>query len=59
MGCVLNFQKTEQTLLCPCHGAQFTMQGTLVQEDYYPLSLPPLPPIKVRTRDRNIEVWTI
>lgn len=59
MGCVLDFAKVEQTLICPCHGAQFTMQGSQVQTDYYPISLPPLPAVKVRTRGRHVEVWTI
>jgi nitrite reductase/ring-hydroxylating ferredoxin subunit len=59
LGCVLEFQKPEQVLICPCHGAQFDMQGAPVSSDYYPISLPALPPIKVRTRDRQIEVWTI
>jgi len=59
LGCILEFQKPEQVLICPCHGAQFSMQGSPVETDYYPISLPALPSIKVRTRGRHVEVWTI
>ena len=55
----MQYDPQYKLLVCPCHGAQFTMEGAQSQDDYYPISLPPLPPVKVRTRDRHVEVWTI
>jgi nitrite reductase/ring-hydroxylating ferredoxin subunit len=61
MGCALNFDRQAQALICPCHGAWFTLQGPQLQptSDPYSLQLPALPPIKVRTHGDAIEVWTV
>jgi nitrite reductase/ring-hydroxylating ferredoxin subunit len=60
MGCSLNFEGGEQSFVCPCHGAEFDLQG---QSRYgpggYRQTLPPLPAISVRVRDGTIHVWSV
>lgn len=60
MGCGLNFNQPEQTLVCPCHGAEFDLNG---QGRYgargYPIQLPPLPAVDVRVNGPNLEVWAV
>jgi nitrite reductase/ring-hydroxylating ferredoxin subunit len=54
MGCLLNFEKQKQKLVCPCHGAEFNLQG---QMERYPSPLRDLPPVKWRKRGDVIEVY--
>lgn len=60
MACALNFQPDENTFLCPCHGAEFNLQGRqLPSEGYgYATTLPPLPRLRVRRNGDNVEVLT-
>ena len=58
MGCSLDFSKEEQRFVCPCHGAEFDMQGGF---GYYPghkssERLTPLNRIVVRVKDAHVEV---
>lgn len=58
MGCTLVVNERESALECPCHGAEFDLQGRLRYGKHgYRLKLPPLPPIKVRVRNSTVEVW--
>jgi len=60
MGCQLEFEPAEQSFVCPCHGAEFTLTGkSRYGPGGYAVALPPLPRIKVRTRNRAIEVWAV
>lgn len=62
MGCAVNFEGSEQHFVCPCHGAEFDMQGRFLSgyhgESYSP-ALAPLPPINVRVNAGAVEVWTV
>ncbi len=62
MGCAVNFERSEQHFVCPCHGAEFDMHGRFVStyrgEKYSP-ALAPLPPINVRVNAGAVEVWTV
>jgi nitrite reductase/ring-hydroxylating ferredoxin subunit len=60
MACTLNFEQSDQMLVCPCHGAEFNLQGKSVPSlDYgYRRPLPPLPRVQVRTNGEHVEVWT-
>lgn len=60
MGCTLVAQPKEQALVCPCHGAEFDLQGHLRYGPGgagYRISVPPLPVIQTRVRDKTVEVW--
>ena len=56
MGCALDFDEEERTLVCPCHGAEFDLEGTPEEGPRYPPNLRPLARIEVRIRDDGIEV---
>lgn len=57
MGCALKFEQSDQALQCPCHGAEFDLQGhMLIGPGGYTHPLPPLPRLEVRVRNRKIEV---
>lgn len=57
MGCRLKFEQAGQVLQCPCHGAEFDLQGRVrVGPGGYRTPLPPLPYLEVRIRDQKIEV---
>jgi nitrite reductase/ring-hydroxylating ferredoxin subunit len=60
MGCRLNYGREERALVCPCHGAEFDLQGTMITGPggYY-TSLPPLPRIPVRLDGDSVQVWTV
>jgi Rieske Fe-S protein len=62
MGCVVNFEGSEQHFVCPCHGAEFDLNGHFLygshREPYSP-ALAPLPPINVRVNAGAVEVWTV
>ena len=60
MGCVLNLDRGEQSFVCPCHGAEFDLNGNLRYGPHgYGLPLPPLPEITVRVNGTSVEVWSI
>lgn len=57
MGCKLKFEQADQALQCPCHGAEFDLQGhMLIGPGGYLQPLPPLPRLEVRVRNQKIEV---
>lgn len=60
MGCLLNYSANKERLVCPCHGAEFALSGTLRS---YPrhltTKLPGLPRIKVRVEGQSVQVWTV
>jgi len=59
MGCLLNYDRTQDELVCPCHRAQFDLSGRMtVYPGVWNAKLPPLPKIKVRVNGPAIEVWT-
>lgn len=58
MGCALTFHRADQSFVCPCHGAAFTLNG--VQRfgpHLYRDALPALPEIDVRVRGDSVQVW--
>lgn len=57
--CRLGLDAARSMLVCPCHGAAFTLAGAPQPASGYraPGSLPPLPRIPVRERLGNIEVY--
>jgi nitrite reductase/ring-hydroxylating ferredoxin subunit len=61
MGCALNFSRSSQRLVCPCHGAEFDMQGRYAGDPYYPYpnGLPTLPALRVRVNGESVEVWGV
>lgn len=60
MGCRLDFERDEQALVCPCHGAEFALSGEArYGPGGYGIPLPPLPRIATRQKDGVIEVWSV
>ncbi len=62
MGCSVNFSHDEQHFVCPCHGAEFDVNGRFLygsQGRPYSPALAPLPPITTRINGPDIEVWTV
>jgi nitrite reductase/ring-hydroxylating ferredoxin subunit len=58
MGCTLTFHRSEQSLVCPCHRANFALNGRqLFGPNRYPQVLPRLPEIDVRVQGHSIQVW--
>ena len=55
-GCILNYSKLRDKFWCPCHGATFYTNGQL---DEYEISLPPLPALKSRVQNGQVEVFTV
>lgn len=56
MGCMLTWLDGADTFLCPCHGAQYNADGTVLSG----IARHPLPPLKIRhDAHGNIEVWTV
>jgi cytochrome b6-f complex iron-sulfur subunit len=62
MGCSVNFNNSEQHFVCPCHGAEFDVNGRFLYgpggRPYSP-ALTPLPGIGVRVKGSAVEVWTV
>lgn len=61
MGCSLNFKKGPQAqgFVCPCHGAEFDMNGHLIYGVGGYNSLPPLPELDVRVNGEAVEVRVV
>jgi len=57
MGCTLRINRPEQTFECPCHGAEFDLQGHIHNPWKYGRALPPLPPIMTRVKGGTVEVF--
>jgi cytochrome b6-f complex iron-sulfur subunit len=56
MGCILNLQAEDRKLVCPCHGAEYDLQGIPTVGRRYPPNLRPLPEVEVRVSAAIIEV---
>jgi cytochrome b6-f complex iron-sulfur subunit len=56
-GCLLRHNQTENRLECPCHRAAFSLNGDVLYHTF-PQPLAPLPHLRVRQRDGQIEVYT-
>jgi nitrite reductase/ring-hydroxylating ferredoxin subunit len=59
MGCTLRVDRAEQTLQCPCHGAEFDLKGQIHNPQRYGRTLPPLPAIRTRVRGETVEVFGV
>lgn len=61
MGCALNVSNSERAFVCPCHGAEFDLDGwqSYRQAKRYGQALPPLPKIRVRIKGEHVEVWSV
>ena len=55
-GCRLNLSSATARLLCPCHGATFALDGTVLTHPS-PIPLTPLPHLEVRETDGEIQVY--
>lgn len=55
-GCRLTICDSGQRLVCPCHGATFTPDGTPLERLHGHRTLAPLPRLAVRLKDGRIEV---
>ncbi|HVB11317.1 MAG TPA: Rieske 2Fe-2S domain-containing protein [Bacillota bacterium] len=53
--CPLHLASETQVLACPCHGAEFDLQGHLIAQTYY-TPLPPLASMPVRLRGDSVQV---
>jgi Rieske Fe-S protein len=56
MGCTLAVDQPQQRLVCPCHGASFSITGAPETSRVYGKALAPLPVVAVRTNGDTIEV---
>jgi cytochrome b6-f complex iron-sulfur subunit len=56
LGCRLNLDTRARQLDCPCHGASFSLTGTVVQHRL-PIPLAPLPVITVRETAGVVQVF--
>jgi nitrite reductase/ring-hydroxylating ferredoxin subunit len=56
MGCTLRINQAEGVFACPCHGAEFDLQGTIHNAQEYGRVLPTLPRIKTRVTGETVEV---
>src|SRR5205807_8565854 len=59
MGCTLRVKRSEKTFECPCHGAEFDLQGQIHNPRKYDRFLPPLPPVMTRVRGESVEVFGV
>jgi nitrite reductase/ring-hydroxylating ferredoxin subunit len=57
MGCTLRANGAEGVLACPCHGAEFDLQGHFSNPQEYGRTLPALPRILTRVRGETVEVF--
>lgn len=58
MPCVLNWSTMRTQFECPCHGATFAQSGAAIGT-YADGVLPPLPPIKVRIQQGQVEIFSV
>jgi nitrite reductase/ring-hydroxylating ferredoxin subunit len=56
LGCRLNLDAPTRQLDCPCHGASFSLTGSVIQHRL-PVPLGPLPEIAVRELDGAVQVF--
>lgn len=60
MGCALTANRQAGKLHCPCHGANFGLNGQLQRgPSGYPIQIPPLPAIRTRNNGEDVEVWIV
>lgn len=60
MGCTLGFDRRGSAFVCPCHGAEFALDGRQrFGASQFRLTLPPLPEISVRVQGDSVQVWTV
>jgi nitrite reductase/ring-hydroxylating ferredoxin subunit len=59
LGCALRVNRAEGVLVCPCHGAEFDLQGRFSNPTEYGRVLPPLPPIMTRIRGETVDVFGV
>src|SRR5579871_2388036 len=56
MGCMLSWLDSAGTFLCPCHGAQYQADGSVLSG----IARHPLPHLQVRAGLKGeLEVWTV
>ncbi|HXT35080.1 MAG TPA: Rieske (2Fe-2S) protein [Chloroflexota bacterium] len=56
MGCAISWMGQSGTFVCPCHGAQYNADGTVLSG----IARHPLPFLKLRTHaDGRIQVWAV
>jgi cytochrome b6-f complex iron-sulfur subunit len=56
MGCMLTWMDGAETFLCPCHGAQYNANGTVLSG----IARHPLPRLRLKIQaDGNVFVWSI
>lgn len=56
MGCAISWMGQSGTFVCPCHGAQYNADGTVLSG----IARHPLPFLKLRTQaDGRIQVWAV
>jgi len=56
MGCLLSWLDSAGSFLCPCHGAQYNVDGTVLSG----VARQPLPRLRVRTdADGHLSVWAV
>lgn len=56
MGCMVSWLDTAGTFLCPCHGAQYQADGTVLSG----IARQPLPRLRVRVDEEGmLEVWGV
>jgi nitrite reductase/ring-hydroxylating ferredoxin subunit len=56
LGCRLNLDAPARQLDCPCHGASFSVTGTVLRHRL-PIALAPLPVIQVRETNGVVQVF--
>ncbi|EOD58502.1 Rieske (2Fe-2S) protein, partial [Amycolatopsis vancoresmycina] len=57
LGCRLHLADPGRQLVCPCHGATFTLTGEVLHYDL-PVEIPPLPVFRTREQDGDIQIHT-
>jgi cytochrome b6-f complex iron-sulfur subunit len=57
MGCILNYSTFRQRFECPCHGATFDLAGQ--STNHYERTLRPLPRLRTRVQQGQVEVYTV
>lgn len=55
VGCPLQFARARQQLVCPCHGAEFGLDGTPVPRGYW-AHLPSLTVLPIRVVEGQVEI---